>query len=118
MSKELSITGRLIKVLPRQTGDGAKGKWFKQEFAIETLDQYPKKVCFSAWGDHCDLIADLKKDEEVTVSFNVESHEYNERWYTELKIWKVVRAQKKEKTGLGLDEAVGEDLDDDNSLPF
>lgn len=56
MSKGLSITGKVIKILPQQTGQGAKGSWFKQEFVIETNDQYPKKVCFSAWGDRKSVV--------------------------------------------------------------
>jgi hypothetical protein len=121
MSKELSITGKVIKVLPQQTGTGSKGAWFKQEFVIETNDQYPKKVCLSAWGDNCDMVDGLQKNEEVTVNFNVESREHNERWYTELRIWKIKKdgGVKTEKTGLGLDGEGGTvGSDEDDSLPF
>jgi hypothetical protein len=47
----LEITGKVISILTEQTGSGKNGVWVKQDFVIETTEQYPKKVCFSAWGD-------------------------------------------------------------------
>jgi len=85
----LEITGKLIKLLPEQTGAGKNGNWVKQEFIIETTEQYPKKVCCSLWGDKVGAIKSVPPGEMVKVSFNVESREYNERWYTELRAWKI-----------------------------
>ncbi len=87
----LEITGKIIKILPEQRGQGKNGEWVKQEFVIETMDQYPKKACFSAWGDKTANIKQLLQGDEVTVSFNIESREYNERWYTDLRAWKIVK---------------------------
>ncbi len=86
------IEGKIIKILPEQTGEGKFGKWIKQEFIIETLDQYPKKVCFSTWGDKTDSLKHLKEGESVVISFNPESREYNDRWYTDLRAWKIVKS--------------------------
>ncbi len=85
----LEINGRVIKILPEQTGQGRNGAWVKRDFVIETADQYPKKVCFSTWGDKTNEVNKLSEGEEVTVSFNVESREYNERWYTDLRAWRI-----------------------------
>ena len=84
---ECKIKGKVVVRLPLEQGTGAKGTWQKQSFIVETDGQYPKKVCLTAWGDKCDLIPDMSST--ATFSFNVESREYNNRWYTELKIWKV-----------------------------
>ncbi|NOZ34340.1 MAG: DUF3127 domain-containing protein [Chlorobi bacterium] len=89
----LEIKGKLIKKLPEQTGEGKFGKWIKQDFVIETQDQYPKKICFSAWGDKTDLLKKFTEGSIMLVSFNPESREYNERWYTDLRAWKIVNAQ-------------------------
>lgn len=88
----LEITGTLKKIMSEVTGEGKFGKWIKQEFVLETKDQYPKKICFSAWGDKTDALKNLKEGETITVSFNPESREYNERWYTDLRAWKIVKA--------------------------
>lgn len=86
----LEITGKLIKVLNPQTGTGAKGNWIKQEFVIETsADQYPKKVCMSLWGDKVENLKRFTLNDEIKVSFNVESREYNEKWYTDIRAWKI-----------------------------
>jgi hypothetical protein len=85
----LEITGKLIKILPEQTGSGKNGNWVKQEFVIETTDKYPKKVCCSLWGDKIATLKNVPSDVMLKVSFNIESREYNERWYTELRAWNV-----------------------------
>ena len=87
----LEINGKVVKILPEQKGQGKNGEWVKQEFIIETTDQYPKKACFSAWGDKTANIKQLLQGDDVTVSFNIESREYNERWYTDLRAWKIVK---------------------------
>lgn len=84
----MEIQGKVVKILPLQTGDNARGGWKKQDFVLETPGQYPKQVCISLWGDKIDQTP-LTEGEEITASINVESREYNERWYTDVKAWKI-----------------------------
>ena len=84
----MDIKGRVIQLLPLQTGMGKKGQWKKQEFIVETQSQFPKKVCLSVWGDKVDQFA-LSVGQQVNVSVELESREYNGRWYTEARAWKV-----------------------------
>lgn len=88
----MEIQGRIIQVLPLQSGVAkASGKeWKKQDYVIETFEQYPKKVCFCLWGDAIDL-TNLLAGEDVTVQIDIESREFNGRWYTEVKAWRVDR---------------------------
>jgi len=88
----MEISGKIIQILPEETGEGRNGAWRKQNFILETQDQFPKKVCITVWGDKIDLNS-FNQNEEVTASINIESREYNNRWYTDVKAWKVVRAQ-------------------------
>ena len=85
----LEVNGKLVKVMTQVTGEGAKGPWVKQEFVIETFDQYPKKVCCSVWGDKVDQLRRFQPGDDIKVSFNLESREYNERWFTEVRVWKL-----------------------------
>jgi Domain of unknown function (DUF3127) len=89
----LDITGKIVKILPEQTRTGKKGTWTKQEFVIETSEQYPKKICCSAWGDKVDALRSFSMGDAVKVSFNLESREYNERWYTDVRAWKIESAE-------------------------
>ena len=85
----LEISGKVIQVLPEQTGTGKNGQWVKQEFIIETQEQYARKICFSAWGEKASTVKNLKPGTIVNVSFNAESREFNGRWYTDLRAWKI-----------------------------
>ena len=86
----MELTGKIIELLPEQSGESARGPWRKQQYILETEGQHPKKVCFMAWGDKIDEFK-LQMDETVVVSINLESREYNGRWYTDVKAWKVER---------------------------
>lgn len=88
----MDISGKIVQFLPVQTGQGKNGTWKKQEFILETGDTYPKKICIAVWGDKIDLSA-FKPGDTVDVSFDVESREYNGRWYTDVKAWKVLNKQ-------------------------
>ena len=86
----LEISGKIIEILEPKSGKSANGEWHKQEYVLETEAQYPKKVCFMAWGDKIDQF-NIQQGETVAVSIDLESREYNGRWYTDVKAWKVSR---------------------------
>jgi hypothetical protein len=86
----MELTGNVIKILPLQSGEGRNGTWKKQEFILETDAQVPRKVCFSLWGDKIDQF-NLSEGINAEVSFDLESREFNNRWYTEAKAWKIVK---------------------------
>jgi len=115
----MDISGKILQLLPAQEGQGKNGTWKKQEFVLETGDAYPKKVCIAVWGDKID-IKSFKLGDAVDVSFDVESREYNGKWYTDVKAWKVVAAKQKE--GAKADSApaasAGAGMPSDDDLPF
>jgi len=86
----MEITGTVVSLLPMQSGQGKNGTWKKQEFIIETPGQYPKKVCLSLWGVKVDETR-LSVGEKITASINIESREYNGRWYTDVRAWKIAK---------------------------
>lgn len=87
----MELEGKIIQINPLQSGESRNGAWKKQEFIVETKSQYPKKVCVTVWGDKIDQFG-LKQNEDVTLSVELESREFNGRWYTDVKVWKVDRA--------------------------
>lgn len=86
----MEISGRITQILNKQTGEGKNGTWEKQEYVLEygSDSRYPKKVCFNLWGDKIGQF-NLQMGEEITLSFDLESREYNGRWYTDVKGWNV-----------------------------
>lgn len=116
----MQFTAKLIQVLPLQTGNGKNGQWKKQDIIVETGDQYPKKVCVSIWGDKINESL-LKAGTMLTISFDVESREYNGRWYTDVKAWKVEPAGGADTVDKAPDDQVYFDegnMDTANDLPF
>ena len=89
----LEITGKISQILPLETGESKNGQWKKQFFILDFMDgNYPKKVSISVWGDKTDSLRNLLPGADVKVSFNVESREYNGRWYTDVKAWRIEAA--------------------------
>ena len=63
--------------------------WQLQAYVLETQEQYPRKVYFEVFGEDRIKANPCKIDDLVTVSFDIESREYNGRWYTSIRAWKV-----------------------------
>ncbi len=85
----LELVGVLQIILPEVSGQGKNGTWTKQDFVLETQDTYPKKVCLSAWGNQVGEIKKFAIGDTLTASLNLESREYNGKWYTEARAWKI-----------------------------
>lgn len=87
---EMNISGTVVQVLPIQTGTSKAGNpWQKQEFVLDQGGQYPRKVCISLFGDNVAKIPQVGQD--VMVSVDIDSREFNGRWYTEIKAWNIVQ---------------------------
>jgi len=84
----MEVSGTIIDVLQPKTGTGKNGAWKKQEVILETDGQYPKKICFSFWGDKADNEL-LGNGNAVKISFDLESREFNGKWYTDAKGWRI-----------------------------
>lgn len=84
----MQLTAKLVQVLPVQSGMGKNGEWKRQSIIVETDGMYPKKVCITIWGDK---VGDSMFQEGalLDISFDLESREFNGRWYTDVKAWKV-----------------------------
>ena len=87
----MELIGKIIQVLPLQEGVSKAGNaWKKQEYILETLGtQYPRKVCFNLFGDNVDKFP-MQVGQDVTVSIDLESREFNGRWYTDVRAWNVL----------------------------
>lgn len=87
----MDLQGKVIAVLPERSGVSARGEWKTQDYVIETHDQYPRKMVFNVFG--ADRIAQfaIKAGEEITVSFDIDAHEYQGRWYNSIRAWNIQR---------------------------
>lgn len=87
----MEIAGKIIQVLPLQEGvsKSTGNPWKLQSYVLETFDQYPRKVCFEIFGEDRIKNNPCNIDDTVTVSFDLESREFNGRWYTSVRAWRV-----------------------------
>src|SRR5690606_337485 len=114
----MEISGTVVSLLPLQSGQGKNGTWKKQEFILETPGQYPKKVCLSLWGDKVDENR-LSPGDKITASINIESREYDGRWYTDVRAWKIQKStQDQREMAPPPDQSFMPDSNSSDDLPF
>lgn len=87
----MQLTATLTQLLPLQSGESKNGTWRKQDIIVETDGQYSKKICVSIWGDKINE-NQLQIGNVLTISYELESREYNNKWYTDIKAWKIETA--------------------------
>ncbi|MDX9881356.1 MAG: DUF3127 domain-containing protein [Prolixibacteraceae bacterium] len=121
----LTQKGRIAHILKPETGVSKTGNsWTKQEFVIETEEQFPKKICFTLFGDKVSLLNGFSENTEVEVAFNVESRDFNGKWYHNINAWKIDRVGVTTSSPEGfppeysLDDVPPERENNYNDLPF
>ena len=67
----------------------AGNAWSKQEFVIESFDKFPKKIMISVMGDKVAELKKFKAGDQIKASLNLESREWNGRWFTDVRAWKI-----------------------------
>lgn len=118
------LEGRLVQILSAQEGQSTRGAWKKQDFIIETSEQYPKKVCICCWNEKTDELSKFQLNDNLRVSVNIESREYNSKWYTDIKAWRIEKLNTESTTNSN--PAISEDdisgvsfsNDENDDLPF
>ena len=111
------ISGKVIAVLPIATGEGKNGTWKSQDYVLETGGQYPKKVCFNLFGDSIDKF-NVGIDDEIKVGYDIDSREYNGRWFTTIRAWKVEKDELSTQANHNEPPAITPAAGDDTGLPF
>jgi len=115
----MQLTARLVQFLPLQSGTGKNGQWKKQDIIVETEATYPKKICISVWGDKIDM-AGFQPGNLLKIDFDVESREFNGRWYTDVKAWKIEVTGVQAASGPEklMSNMGAENINNEDDLPF
>jgi hypothetical protein len=94
MSDPLKIQGRVLEILDPTSGVSKSGKeWNKQEFVVETEEQYPKNICFTLFNANTDFLSGVQVNDKVSVLFSVESREFNGKWYHNINAFNVKKEE-------------------------
>lgn len=121
------IEGQITAILPETRGVGQRGEWVSQDFVLKTNDNYPKNICFTILGADKIKEANIRIGDVVSIGVNLESREFNGRWYTSIKAWSVkkkseARQQQSEPTpppsSKPKQNYASTSQDDTDTLPF
>ena len=90
----MELTGRIIAVLPAQSGVSARtgNNWMSQDYVIEVPGQYPRKCLFRVFGEDRIKQFNIQMGQDYTVSFDIDAHEYQGRWFNDIRAYSVVPA--------------------------
>ena len=112
----MNIKAKLLQLLPLQTGMGKNGQWRKQDIIVETDGDYPKKICISIWGDKINE-KHLIVGNNLLIDFEIESREFNDKWYTDVRAWRLIPAD--QVTSFDLNNPIAaEEPSAEDDLPF
>ncbi len=89
----MDLTGKVIAVMPASSGVSARtgNPWMSQDFVIEVPGQYPRKCLFRVFGEDRLKQFNIQMGEEITVSFDIDAHEFNGRWFNDIRAFNVTR---------------------------
>ena len=98
----MELTGKIIAVLPANSGVSNRtgNPWMSQEFVIEVPGQYPRKCVFRVFGEDRIKQFNIQQGEDLTIQFDIDAHEYNGRWFNEIRAYNVVRGQVQPAVGM------------------
>lgn len=89
----MELTGRIVAVLPERSGISQRSgsEWKVASYVMETQEQYPKHMQFEVFGSDRIQQLNIQAGEMLTVSFDIDAHEYNGRWYNQIRAFAVNR---------------------------
>ena len=87
----MEIQGKIIAVLPERGGISQRtgSEWKVASYVIETMEQYPRKCVFEVFGTDKIAQMNIQVGQLLTVSIDIDAHEYNYRWYNTIRAWRV-----------------------------
>lgn len=86
----MEFTGTVYKIMPATEGTSQRGPWKRQDVVFDYSDggQFTRKICVTFFN-RPDDVAKLREGGEYEVSVNIESREYQGRWYTDIRAWRL-----------------------------
>ncbi len=89
----MEFQGKIINVLPVRSGisKSSGSEWKVQQYVIESHGEYPRKMCFEVFGSDKISQFNIQPGEELTVSFDIDAHEWQGKWFNSVRAWKVDR---------------------------
>ena len=118
----LSIKGKIVKKLEVESGVSKAGKdWKKQSFILNTNKEFNPEICFQVFGEEkIQMLTDYNEGDEIEVSFNLSSREYNDKYYHNIDAWRIEKIIVNDEEEILLDNlpTLDESASEEDDLPF
>ncbi len=91
----MDLTGRIIAITQPRSGVSQRtgNTWMSQDFVLEVPGQYVRHMVFTIFGEDRLKQFNIQMNQDYTVSFDIDAHEYNGRWFNDIRAYSVVPAQ-------------------------
>lgn len=84
----MDFQGKVIQFIGETSGTSKTGKpWKKKEWVVETFGQFPRKVKVQCFNERSDAL-NLEPGKDYTLYVDLESREFNGRWYTDVSVYR------------------------------
>lgn len=90
----MELVGTITVVMPPQSGTSQRtgNTWMRQEYVMEIPGSYPKHMAFTIFGEDRIKQFNLHQGEQnITVQFDIDAHEYQGRWFNEIRAYNIIR---------------------------
>lgn len=90
----MELTGQVCAILPAQSGVSQRtgNTWMNQQYVIDIPGRFPRKCVFKVNGEAKIKQFAIQMGETITISIDIDAHEFNGKWYSEIEAYNVVRA--------------------------
>ena len=92
---DVTIKGIITAILPEQSGVSQKtgNAWRRAQYILEhEHGQYPRSIVFDVMGDDKINQMAIRQGEELVIHLNIDTREFNGRYFNNVECWKVERA--------------------------
>lgn len=129
----MEVIGKVVQLGTLVEGNSPRGPWKKQELIIETIEQYPKKICLICWNERVNEANSFFVGQTVRAQIRIESREFNGKWYTDVTAFRLdldqpaaaqpdvqqsAQAPQQPLPPMPNDEFFASDSDNGDDLPF
>ena len=89
----MELSGKIIAVQEAKSGTSSKtgNPGMKQEYVMEVPGQFTRRCVFTVFGEERIKQLNIQNGEDITIQFDIDAHEYNGRWYNDIRAYSATR---------------------------
>ena len=91
----MELTGKIIAEFNERGGVSNRtgNEWNAKSYVMEVPGEFPRKLVFDVFGVDRLQAFNIQIGETLTVHFDIDAHEYNGRWFNDVRAFRIDRGQ-------------------------